>query len=175
MIKKFKIIIFICIIALFSNFIAKIYFVDRQNNKITVLQKVLISTRSRDSHKMDEALLQKLDYKDDIKKIFKQIPEEFFFTEYAVKIRSLFDRNQLLVEDSLVFTPGKSKHPDMLKYNTKITVKGSYRNIKKLMADLQSLPGLVYIESPSMVKTMENPHTIQLDLELFVLFRRNAA
>lgn len=175
MVKKFKIIVFICGIALCFNFIAKVYFVNSQNKKIIVLQNVIRAARSDNYLKTNKVLPKKYDHKNDIHKMLKQIPEEFLFTEYAVKIRSLIDKNKLFIDNSLVFRSGKSEHPDMLKYNTRITVKGSYSKIKKLMSDLQNLPGLIYVESPSMIRTKENPQWVQMDFDLFVIFRRGSA
>ena len=101
-----------------------------------------------------------------------EIPQEFSFSEYAVKVRSLIDMNQLFIEDSLVFSPEETQNPSLLVYNTNIIVTGKYPAIKQFIADIQNLKGLKYLNSVSMIRDSKHRERIKLSLRLSVFLRK---
>ncbi len=175
MVKKYKIILFACAIILVCNFVAKIYFVNQQSTRIIILQKVVAAARGGRYIKPIKPALAEKPLENDLQKILKKIPEEFLFTDYAAKIRLLIDKNKLSVENSLVFVPEKIKREDVLNYSTRIRVKGDYGKLKSLLSDFQNLPGLVLIDSVEMTRLKEYPDVIQMNLHLFVYFKRGKA
>jgi Tfp pilus assembly protein PilO len=179
MIKKLKIIIFICVVALFCNIVAKLYFIDGQKNRIFFLQKNASAARSNSSIKPDnDRSAENVSAgQNNLKMILHQIPEEFTITQYAAGIRSLIDKNNLFVKDSLVFRPVKAEKSDLLllKYNTNIMVTGSYGKIKNLISDIQNLPGIGYFNSAKLVRQKDNKTRVKLNLELSVFFKRGSA
>jgi len=175
MIKKYKIIIFVCIVAIFCNIAAKISIIDEQNKKVSIFQKVLAAARSGSYLTPAVPVQQVFTEQDDIKKIIHKIPEEFSLTEYAAGIRELIDENHLLIKKSLIFTPEKTKNSNLLKYNTKVVVTGDYIQIKKLISDILSLPGLVYLNSARLVREKEDQGKVKFDFKLSVFFKRGTA
>lgn len=172
MVNKYKIVLIACCVALLCNFVAKNYFVNQQSQKIKILQKVVAAARSGRYIKSDKSFAHKQARENDLQKILKKIPEEFLFTEYAAEIRTLIDKNHLLIENSLVFIPGKVQKKDLINYTTGISVKGNYKKIKSLLGDFQNLPGLTYIDSVTMTRLKDDFGMIQLNLRLFVYFKR---
>lgn len=175
MIKKYKFIIAVCIAAIFCNFIVKKVILDRQVNKIFLLQQTIATARSNSYLRTGKPGKPLSAEQDDIKKIMQKIPEEFSFTEYASQIRALIDKNHLFVEDSLIFRSEETKKPDLLKYNTNIIVTGDYGKIKKLISDIQNLPGLIALNSARISRVKGNQDTIKLTLELSVFLKRETA
>ena len=175
MIKKYKFIIAVCVIVIFCNFIVKLFIINKQANKISFLQQTIAAARSESflkANKPDEHLFSE---QDDITKIFQKIPDEFSFTEYASQIRALIDRNHLVVDNSLIFKPEATKMPDLLKFNTMVTITGGYGEIKALISDIQNMPGLVSLNSARISRIKDSQDKIRLNLELSVFFKRVTA
>lgn len=163
---------------MFCNIAAKLYLIDGQKNRITILQKKVSAARSGGYLKPDNRPAENLfAEQNDLEMIIHKIPEEFSFTQYAAMIRSLIDKNHLSIKDSLVFTPAKATKTDLLflKYNTNIIVIGSYSKIKKLISDIQNLPGIGYSNSAKLVREKDNKTKVKLNLELSVFFKRGTA
>ena len=178
--KQYKIIISVCALAILCNFVANYYLVNEQNNKIIILQKVIAAARSG-SYIQPEIPLQALStIQDDINSIVNKIPQEFSFTQYAVKLRGLMDTNDLFVEKNLVFKPiftsgsksGKTEKSALLQYNTNIAVTGDYIKIKKFIADILNLPGLAYFNSVNFARSKDNQDKVELKCKLSVFFKR---
>jgi len=112
---------------------------------------------------------------EDISRIMHEIPMEFSFTQYAAKLRALMDINDLYVEKTMVFKSAKIKKSDLLKYNTNIAVTGNYRKIKKLIADILNLPGVVYFNSIHFTKVKDSQDKVELKFELALFFKRGTA
>lgn len=172
MVKKYRIILLVCCVALICNVFAKIYFLDKQSQRIALLQKVVAAARSGSYLEKKKSEPHRPN-RENMIRIFGLIPEEFMFTEYAARIRSLIDRNSLTTEENLVFRPEKSDRKDILTYSTRINVSGSYAKVKHLISDIQNMPGLAYIEGPSMVRMKGAAGRIRLDLKLLVFFKKD--
>ncbi len=177
MIKKYKIIIFICVAALFCNIIARFYLIDGQKDRIFLLQKNVSAVRSNSYLNPDRSARNLFSEQNDLKMIVHKIPEELSFTQYAVRIRSLIDENNLFLKDNLIFRPGKITKSDLLllKYTTNIIVTGSYSKIKNLISELQNLPGIGYFDSARLVREKDNRTKVKLNLELSLFFKRETA
>lgn len=169
MIKKFKIIIYVCIAVIVSNIAVKFLIIDELNNKITLLQKRAVRSKIVRPGKSSSVVSVEKDY---IKKIIQKIPDEFSFTQYAVRIRELIDKNHLSIKGSLIFKPEQIKKMNLLKYNTSLVVTGNYNKIKTLISDLQMLPGLSYINSVSIGRESDDPDKIKLNLGLSMFFTK---
>ena len=174
--KQYKIIISVCALAILCNFVAKYYFVNDQNKKIIILQKVIAAARSGSYIKSDLSVQPVSTSQEDINSIVNTIPEEFLFTQYAAKLRMLMDTNELVVEKNLVFKPGsksgKTKKTDLLQYNTNIAVTGEYIKIKKFITDILNLQGLVYFNSVNFARSKDNQDKIEFKCKLSVFFKR---
>jgi Tfp pilus assembly protein PilO len=175
MTKQYKIIIIACAVAILCNIAVKYYLISEQNKNIIALQKVITAARSGSHLQADMSLLSESTSQEDISRIMHKIPMEFSFTEYAVKLRDLMDIIDLHVEKTLVFKPEKIKKSDLLKYNTNIAVTGNYRQIKKLIADILNLPGVVYFNSINFTKVKDSQDKVELKFELSLFFKRGAA
>ena len=158
---------------MFCNIVTKLYLIDGQKNKIFLLQKKVLTARSNSYLKPDRSAEDLFAEQNDLKMIIHSIPDEFSFTQYAARIRSLIDENHLFVKDSLVFRPEKAAGSDLLllKYTTDIVVTGSYSKIKKLISDIQNLPGIGYFNSARMVREKDNKTKVKLNLKLSVFLK----
>lgn len=175
MTKQYKIIIIACVVAILCNIAVKYYLISEQNKNIIDLQQVIAAARS-DSHlNADMSLRPVAISQEDISRIMHKIPREFSFTQYAAKLRDLMDINDLSVEKTLVFKPEKIKKSDLLKYNTNIAVTGNYRQIKKLIADILNLPGVVYFNSINFTRVKDSQDKVELKFELSLFFKRGTA
>jgi len=178
--KQYKIIISVCALAILCNFVAKYYLVNEQNRKIIILQQVIAAARSGSYIQPEIPLRTVSTDQDDINSIVNKIPEEFLFTQYAVKLRKLMDTNELSVEKNLIFKPffktgsksGKTGKSDLLQYNTNIAVTGDYIQIKKFITDILNLPGLAYFSSVNFARSKDNQDRVELKCKLSVFFKK---
>jgi Tfp pilus assembly protein PilO len=170
--KKIKIIIYVCVCIMLSNIAVKYFIIGNQSSYISFLQKKAIAVRSDTSSASERSAQQISKQYNDLKKIMNKIPKEFSFSDYAIKVRSLIDKNQLFIEDSLIFRPEKTLNPSLLVYNTNIIVTGNYSDIKQFIADIQNLTGLKYLNAVSMKRGEKDRERIQLNLMLSVFFRK---
>jgi hypothetical protein len=174
--KQYKIIISVCVLAILCNFVAKYYLVNEQNKKIIILQQVIAAARSGSYIQPAIPLRTVSTSQDDINSIVNKIPEEFSFTQYAVKLRRLMDTNDLFVEKNLIFKPvfksKKTEKSHLLQYNTNIAVTGDYIKIKKFIADILNLPGLAYFNSVNFARSKDNQDKVELKCKLSVFFKK---
>lgn len=179
MAKKYKILLAVCSVMILCNIFAKISILDDQAYKISLLQKVLSAARSETGIKMEKKLTPAQVVKKEmilgVEKTLQQIPAALSFTELAAKLRLLIDKNQLMVKDSLVFRPEKTKMPALVKYHTQFSVNGDYGNIKGFISDLQNVPGLLYLESVKIVRIDANEPLLKLSLGISLFFKKSAA
>jgi Tfp pilus assembly protein PilO len=178
MAKKYKILVVVSIVLIVCNIFAKIFILDEQAHKISLLQKELSAARNETSVTVEKKLtpaetLEK-EMKSGVEKTLGQIPAALLFTESAAKLRRLVDTNHLTVEDSLVFRPEKTKMPALVKYHTRFSVNGEYKNIKGFISDLQNVPGLLYLESVKIVRVTDTEPLLKLSLGIHLFFRTNS-
>jgi Tfp pilus assembly protein PilO len=131
-----------------------------------------MAMRSDSSSAFKKSVQQISKQHNDINMIMDEIPEILSFSEYAVKVRSLIDRNQLFIEGSLVFSPGKVQNPFLLIYSTNIKVTGKYPDIKQLITDIQNLKGLKHINSISMTRSKKDKTKITFGFRLSVFLKK---
>lgn len=170
--KKIKIIIYICVFAILCNIAVKFFIIGNQSKYISFLKKKAIAVRSDTNSAFEKSERQISKQYNDIKIIMNEIPKEFSFSEYAVKVRSLIDKNQLIIQNSLVFSPEETKNLSLRVYNTNIVVTGQYPGIKQFIADIQNIKGLKYLNSVSMTRDTKYRDIIQLSLRLSVFLRK---
>lgn len=170
--KKVKIIIYVCVFAILCNIVVKYFIIGNQSTYISFLQKKAVAVRSDTSSASARSEQQISKQYNEIEMILNEIPKEFAFSEYAVKVRSLVDTNQLFIEDSLVFSPEETENPSLLVYNTHIIVTGKYPAIKQFIADIQNLKGLKYLNSVNMTRDSKSRERIKLSLRLSVFLRK---
>ncbi len=99
-----------------------------QEHKVAVLQKVITAARSGNYVVQEKPELNsdELIEKTEINKILNTIPQEFAFTKYAANIRNLVDRNNLFIDEGLIFKPENSNNDKLLKFNSNLKVAGTY-------------------------------------------------
>jgi len=172
MIKKYKIIIIVCAVVILCNIAVRYYMINEQNKKIITLQGVIAEARSGSYLKAGIPVQPLSTSQDNISSIMNKIPQEFLFTQYAAELRSLIDTNDLYIEKTLVFKSEKIKSSDLLKYNTNIAVTGSYAEIKKFIADVLNLPGVVHFNSVNFTRAKDNIDKVEFKFELSLFFKR---
>ncbi len=170
--KKLKIIIYICIFIIVCNLIVKLLIVDNQTKHILLLQKRVMAMRSDSSSALEKSKLQRSKQHKEINLIMGEIPKVLSFSEYAVKIRSLIDNNQLTINSGLVFSPGKAQNPSLLIYNTKFIVTGKYPDIKQFIVAIQNLKGIKHLNSISMTRNTKDITRISLSLKLSIFLKK---
>ncbi len=170
--KKLKIIIYICVFIIFCNLVVKFFIIDNQTQRIFFLQKRVMAMRSDSSLALEKSKQQRSKQHKEINLIMGEIPKVLSFSEYAVKIRSLIDDNQLSINGSLVFSPGKVQNPSLLIYDTKFIVTGTYPDIKQFIAELQNLKGIKHLNSINMTRNTEDNTRISLGLKLSIFLKK---
>ncbi|MCP4671081.1 MAG: hypothetical protein GY857_07225 [Desulfobacula sp.] len=180
MAKQYKIIIVACALAIICNIAVKYYLINKQNKKVIILQKVIAAARSGSYLNSDLLVPPTPDSQKEIDKIFQKIPWELSFTQYAAKLRTLMDSNDLSMEKNLIFRPEKIKNSDLLQYNTNIAVTGDYTKIKKFISDILNIPGLAYFNSINFARTKNNNDgynqgKVKFQFELSLFFKRGTA
>ena len=180
--KKYKIILAACVVSIFCVSLVKFYFISEQEKRIVMLQKTLAAARNNSylkADKLPEKQVEKNVEKEQVKAVLDQVPEEFLFTEYASNIRGLVDRNRLTLNQSLVFKHEKIKGSNtegidgLIQYATRLSVTGKYSRIRKLIADLQNLNGLVIFESLRLKKDKSGRNSVRMDMDLSVIFKKD--
>jgi hypothetical protein len=169
MTRKYKILIAVFSLCLFFNGVVKLSVINDQAQRLSILEKRTATSRRVGLSSPGPDMGTE---KAEVTRILQAVPDIFSFTEQAVKIRELMDKNQFMVRDSLVFSPEKTGAKDLLQYNTRITMAGDYVKIKQFIADIQNLPGLHYIKGLAVTREKENPDRIALSLELALFFKR---
>lgn len=169
MTRKYKILIAVFCLCLFFNGIVKLSIINDQVQRISILEKRTATSRKAWAGSPGPEVGTE---KAQVTRILQAVPDIFLFTEQAVKIRELMDKNQFMVRDSLVFNPEKTGAKDVLQYNTRISMAGDYAKIKQFIADIQNLQGLHYIKGLAVTREKENPDRIVLSLELALFFKR---
>ncbi len=174
MIRRFKIITLSCIVAILCNIVVMVTIIEQQEHKVAVLQKVIAAARSGKYEVQEKLELNSYELieKTEINKILNTIPQEFAFTKYAANIRYLVDKNNLFIDDGLIFKPENNYNEKLMKFNSNLKVAGNYSTLKKLIADIQNLPGIIFINSVSFFRNNEDINMITLNINLSVFFRR---
>jgi Tfp pilus assembly protein PilO len=172
MTKKFNVVILVCLVIILGNIGARFFLVNDQMDHVAKLQHSLAQVRNpsglhRISAKETGPVLA-----EDIEKIYKVIPSAFHLTDYGTDIRSLMDKNHLIISDSLVFIPAETQVPNLLRFNTRIAADGSYPDVKAFLADICNLPGLVYINTVQLERQENDRSRIQLTLDLSLIFQQ---
>ena len=162
----------IFVFAILCNIVVQYLVIGNQSTYIFVLQKKVLATRNDTSLASERSERQISKQYNDIKMIMNEIPKEFSFSDYAVKVRSLIDKNKLFIEDSLVFRPEETQNSSLLVYNTNIIVTGKYSDIKQFIADIQNLKGLKFLNSVSMTREGKYRERIKLSLGLSIFLRK---
>jgi Tfp pilus assembly protein PilO len=173
--KKYKIIILVCVAVVFCNFIVTVAVMDKQAQKISVLQRDISGIRRADSVRPGKKSNPLEVLKFDIDNIFQKIPDEFSFTPLAATLRILVDKNHLVAADALIFRPKKTDHPLLITYYTKFSINGEYGKIKAFISDLQNLPGLLYLDTVKIVRLKENETRLKLSLGISIFFKKRSA
>ncbi|MFZ7126613.1 MAG: hypothetical protein ACOWWM_10725 [Desulfobacterales bacterium] len=73
------------------------------------------------------------------------------FPEQVRKLKSLTESRQLTV-DRIAFSPTELKEQGVWRYETLLTARGGYGQLKGLLADIQDLEGLFCLETFSMTR-----------------------
>jgi Tfp pilus assembly protein PilO len=172
MTKKVNVGILVCLVIILGNMGARFLLVKDQIDQVGGLQQTLSEIRNPSGFhgiltKETGAVLEK-----DIEKIYSKIPTAFHLTDYGTDIRTLMDKNGLIINDSLVFIPGETQVPNLLRFNTRISADGSYPDIKAFLADVSNLPGLVYINTVQLERQKNDRSRIQLTLDLALIFQK---
>ena len=172
MTKKFKLGILVCLVIILGNMGARFFLVKDQIDQVAGLQQTLSEIRNppgfhRILTKETGAVLEK-----DLEKIYGKIPSAFHLTDYGTDIRTLMDKNGLIISDSLVFMPAETQVPNLLRFNTRIAAVGFYPDIKAFLADVSNLPGLVYINTAQLARQKNDRSRIQLTLDLSLIFQK---
>lgn len=170
--SKHKIIapILVLIAAFICNVAVRMFIIDEQVNRISHLQK-LVSDAGKGSGSA-RAVSGIVKGENDVDLILGKIPGEARITEYASQIGKLVEKNHLMVEKTLVFKSEKNKFEDLVKYNAEIIVFGDYQGIKRLIADLQNLPGVAYLSSADFSRTHEGAEEIRFKVGYTVFFKK---
>ncbi len=170
--KKYKVLLLICAISILANVATKVHLIDRQVERLAFLQKITSATRS--SSLVASKASQKTQNTEQqlIRRVLDTASEEFFVTQYAVKLHDLIDKNRLNLKHSLVFGVQEDSRLSLLKYTTHVNVTGRYPDIKHLIADFQNTKGLSHIDSLSMSRDSLNPARVSLKLGISVYFKR---
>ena len=89
--KKVKIIIYVCVCAIFCNIVVKFFIIGNQSTYIAFLQKKAIAVRSDTSSAFARSEQQISKQYNDIKMIMNEIPNELFYVfEEGLKCVSSF-------------------------------------------------------------------------------------
>ncbi len=178
MIRKYKIIILFCILAVLCTFAVKYVVIRQQEHKIALLQKVISAARNGQYEvrqlkpaNAPAVLAAGLE----MNKILNKLPNEFTFTQYATTIRSFVDENNLSIDGSLTFKPEEIEDKNLLKFNTYFVVKGDYPTLKQFLSDIINLPGILLINSASFARAKSDLRLISLKIDLSVFFIRETA
>lgn len=175
MAKYFKVIILVCCaLGLFCNVIAKKYFITPQNNRIIILQQVAKAARGGHYIKKEKASSPVV-VGDEFQKVKAGLPSAATFTRHVALIAALVEKHRLQVEQNLVFEPIETEHPELQGFRASISVQGSYAGVKKLLAEIQNIAGISYIDKLKMSRVKEGRNRIKMDANLVIFFRQGAA
>ena len=99
-----------------------------------------------------------------------QLPAATRFFERIGDLNDVLKKNRLSA-DRMVFKPVKFKKLSIWRYSTSFTARGGYADLRRMLGDLQSLPGLFCIERISLVNHSEKTEEIDMSLTLSTYFR----
>ena len=172
MTKKFKLGILVCLVIILGNMGARFFLVKDQIDQVAGLQQTLSEIRNPPGFHRILTKETGAGLKKDLEEIYGKIPSAFHLTDYGTDIRTLMDKNGLIIKDSLVFIPAEVQVPNLLRFNTRVAADGSYPDIKAFLADVSNLPGLVYINTVQLARQKNDRSRIQLTLDLSLIFQK---
>ncbi len=175
MTRKFKIILCVCVITILCNAVIKFLVIDKQTYQILVLQKVITSARSGKYLTSEIAKPDESDKLTHVQKLLRQIPREDLFTSYADTIRTMVENNNLKLDNTLAFRYAKTDHSELLKYDTRIVIRGTYSKLKSLLSDINNIPGLISINSVRIHRDDADAGQILLTVKISLFFRSAVA
>jgi hypothetical protein len=175
MTKKYNMGILVCLVIILGNLGTRFFLINSQIHQVVGLQQAL--SRARNPSGLHQTLMEETVsvLTKDIEKIYGKIPSALHLTDYGTNIRALMDKNRLNIRGSLVFMPAETRVPNLLRFNTRIAVDGSYPDIKAFLADVYNLPGLVFINTVQLTRQTNDPPRIQLTLDLSLIFQHQQA
>ena len=137
----------ICIL-LVSNIVFFAAIRERQKNRINELQALYNAKRSASTQKQNGDQAQYLQAKDDIRSFKENLHARKDFAETASELFSIFKKHQIDIGQT-VYKPETVDYNGLFKYSTSLTINGSYKAIKALLADIQESRTLFCIEALS--------------------------
>jgi Tfp pilus assembly protein PilO len=143
----------ICIL-LVSNIVFFAAIRERQKNRINELHALYNAKRSTPTQKKDSDQAPFLQAKDDIRSFTENLPVKKDFAKTASELFLIFNKHQIDVGQT-VYKPESVDYNGLFKYSTSLTINGSYKSIKALLADIQESRTLFCIEALSIASGAE--------------------
>lgn len=168
--RQYKVFIIITCILMGANIIFYFFAVSSSCEKIGELQETYIKKRKTGAinnnckSRRFYAALKSIDA------FREQLPAATRFFERIGDLDDVFKKNRLSAS-KMIFKPVKSKKISIWRYSTSFTARGGYADLRKMLSDLQSLPGLFCIERIALVNRSEDTEEIDMSLRLSTYFR----
>jgi len=142
---------------------------ERQKSRINELQALYNANRSVPAQKKDSDQAPYLQAQDDIRSFKEGLAGMKDFAATASELFTIFKKHQIDIGQT-VYKPESVDYKGLLKYSTSLTIKGSYKSIKALLADIQESGTLFCIEALSIAG---NPgeHTVEMKIKIATYFR----
>jgi hypothetical protein len=142
---------------------------ERQKSRINELQALYNANRSVPAQKKNSDQASYLQAQDDIRSFKEGLAGMKDFAATASELFTIFKRHQIDIGQT-VYKPESSDYKGLLKYSTSLTIRGSYKSIKALLADIQESRTLFCIEALSIAG---NPgeRTVEMKIKIATYFR----
>jgi len=141
----------------------------RQKNRITELHELYKAKRSAPALKNNNDQAPFLQAEDDIKTFLNALPESKNFSETAAELLSILKKNQIDAGQT-VYKPESVDLNGLYKYSTSLNIKGSYKSLKTVLADIQESRSLFCIETLS-ISGKPDEGSLDMKLKIATYFR----
>ncbi len=109
----------------------------------------------------------------DFKKFRERIYAKNQFARFVGELYDIAGRNRLEVS-SVTYKPEINKENSLLQYVMAISISGSYGELKKFIADIDSAGNMLHVDSVSFSSQGGGSDLVQLQLQLTTYFRTEA-
>lgn len=173
--KKYKILIFLCLLCLIVNVYVKIDLLANQSDRIASLQKMTSRARMDNDTAAGRQGDKKTDVSIHLSKLMSTIETRPHLVQYTDRIAKLIDKNRVTLKENLVFEIKEAEMPFLVKYDSLFTVEGSYENIKRFISDIQNTRALFYVRSADMAALETDSQKLALHMGISVYFKKEQA
>jgi Tfp pilus assembly protein PilO len=170
-IRSYHIFWITCGVLLLANIFFYAVFIASGSNQTTQLQNRFQAERKKVMElRKQQAAIQEFQSMQKAWSAFEGfLPGKIAFPERIQQLKQMLNNYRLSAED-LSFRADPDKEQNLVRFSTTLRISGAYGDFKRLIGDLQAMPGLLCIRRLE-IQQPKGAKPLEMDLELSAYFR----